>query len=56
MRTVPVEYRAPYLLQLGKIYYDLRQYNDAKGVFNRILILEPNNEVARKYINSMVSR
>jgi len=39
-----------YLVELGKIYY-VKDKNKAKKIFEDVLILDPNNIVAKEYLN-----
>jgi hypothetical protein len=40
-----------YLCELGAAFYKLGKYGDALSEFNKVLLLEPDNQTAREYID-----
>lgn len=44
-----------YLCELGLSFYHLGKYEDALTEFNKALILDPDNQTAKKYVNSIFS-
>jgi len=42
-----------YLVELGSNYYNLGRYDDALSEFSKALMLEPNNQTARRYVNAI---
>ncbi|MDD5692371.1 MAG: tetratricopeptide repeat protein [Candidatus Omnitrophica bacterium] len=42
---------APYLCELGKSFYSMGQIDEALSEFNKALLVDPDNQVAREYIN-----
>ncbi|TAM38961.1 hypothetical protein EPN54_03705, partial [bacterium] len=46
---------ALYLCELGKSFYSLGQIDDALSEFNKALLVDPDNQVAREYISKIFS-
>jgi len=44
-------YKIEYLLWSGSIYYKTAKYNEASSIYKEVLLLDPNNKTAAKYIN-----
>ena len=44
---------ADYLCELGKSFYSLGRVDDALVEFNKVLLVEPSNKVAKEYINKI---
>ncbi len=42
-----------YLCELGKSFYSLGNTEDALSEFNKVLLVDPNNKVAKEYINKI---
>jgi tetratricopeptide (TPR) repeat protein len=45
-----------YLCESGIAYYQIGRYEDALGEFKRVLLIDPNNETARQYINTIFQK
>ncbi|MHB8158157.1 MAG: tetratricopeptide repeat protein [Desulfocucumaceae bacterium] len=44
---------APYLCELGKSFYSMGQVEEALSEFNKALMVDPDNQVAKEYINKI---
>ncbi len=45
-----------YLCELGKSFYSLGKVDDALSEFNKALLVDPDNRIAREYINKIFSK
>ncbi|MDD5431797.1 MAG: tetratricopeptide repeat protein [Candidatus Omnitrophica bacterium] len=44
---------ADYLCEFGITFYKMGRYDEALAEFNKVLLVEPNNKVAKSYINNI---
>ena len=42
-----------YLMELGTTYYSIGKYNEALSEFGKVLLIDPGNETAHRYINTI---
>ncbi len=42
-----------YLCEMGRAFYAMEKYDEALAQFRKVLLIEPNNPTAKKYINDI---